>query len=141
MKVTEQEIDAAISAYNGNVVREVGRKQINAMRAALEAAHRVRKQRKKEKRMLKEGQSAINEMREVIVKPAPKPSTGQFEAGKSYRTRDGRKVYLTKVDDRGPQSIRGAVPYHNFLQKWYANGRFRKGCETDLDLIALWTDQ
>ena len=47
MKIEQAEIDAAIVAYNGSALTPVGRKQLNGMERALEAAYRVRKARKK----------------------------------------------------------------------------------------------
>jgi hypothetical protein len=49
MKISQEEIAVAIAAYNANPLLPVGRKHLNAMRAALEAAYRVRKARKKAK--------------------------------------------------------------------------------------------
>ena len=50
MKISQEEIDAAIVAYNGSILTVVGRKQINGMTAALTAAITVRKGRKAAKR-------------------------------------------------------------------------------------------
>ncbi len=50
MKISQEEIDAAIVAYNGSILTVVGRKQINGMTAALTAALTVRRARKQAKR-------------------------------------------------------------------------------------------
>lgn len=68
MKISQEEIDAAIVAYNGSILTVVGRNQINGMTAALTAAITVRKGRKaaKRERQRKEKDKQVVES----VKPA-----------------------------------------------------------------------
>lgn len=97
MKVSQEEIDAAIVAYNGSILTVVGRKQLNGMTAALTAALTVRKARKlaKRERQRKEKDSAIQTSVADIMtwcgKTIPEMTTGELVAARDELANNGFK--------------------------------------------------
>jgi hypothetical protein len=67
-----------------------------------------------------------------------------IEAGKFYRTRDGRKARIYATDGQSPLSIHGAIAldvgWNTF--RWEKNGSYYEGSEeSQNDLIAEWIDK
>lgn len=78
---------------------------------------------------------------------------GQFEAGKYYRTRDGRKAYVASLYDcpfpcpegEGEFTFRGWIDLPDMRDYqacgWTADGRnLKDGTDTQYDLIAPWKE-
>lgn len=131
---------------------------------ALEAAYRVRKERKRAKRekaigilLPMDGQytlvgptgnlefkGKLEGLKKVLSEainpeqvdqPTPKPLT--FEVGKSYRTRDGRKATVDKVSQIAIMGSVGGLYYTH----WWSSGRHAsQSIEHELDLISEWQD-
>lgn len=80
----------------------------------------------------------IRELEPVLADATPKPVTLKIEAGKFYRTRDGRKVGPMFGDEYDLWT----APGFN-LKEWYGNGRRYADLKrtTASDLIAEWIDE
>lgn len=145
MKISQEEIDAAVKAYADKSFSGEPESPYVSMNRAIEAALRVRKERKKQKRekaglfanLTPEQKEAALAYRgpETHGGPIPpKPLT--FESGKSYRTRDGREVIITRVCR---QTMIGFIGVSSFV--WWSSGAYSSSKRpTDLDLIAPWED-
>lgn len=145
MKIHQSEIEAGAKAYCQNRFAN-GDKAIvwnDAIKAAIEAAYRVRKERKKQKREKAKHKGIsvgspffMNEIQALMNSTPPKPLT--FEAGKSYRTRDGRKSDVNFIGTEYIVAIIDGAPYN-----FHMNGLFvirLTGGTHPLDLIAPWTE-
>lgn len=64
----------------------------------------------------------------------------KIEVGKSYRTRDGRRVDITQVNPNYNYPVVGVMG--EMTKQWKLDGTWsRSGNETPLDLIAPWEEQ
>lgn len=65
-----------------------------------------------------------------------------IEAGKFYKTREGRKVRIYATDGIGPYTIHGAVEFTNVWRDtgWRETGRFWSNDTHDSDIISEWDD-
>jgi hypothetical protein len=61
----------------------------------------------------------------------------KIEAGKFYKTRDGRKAYVGSIDDDEDYPVNGYLVEES--DYWMADGKGNDHC--GLDLIAPWEDE
>ncbi len=75
----------------------------------------------------------------------------QIEAGKYYRTRDGRKAFVAAVIPQPPEGfsprdgstdrVRGYIRGESNLRRWNVSGKiYSNDYESSYDLIAPWVD-
>jgi hypothetical protein len=61
----------------------------------------------------------------------------KLEAGKLYRTRDGRKAFVSNIDDKGCATLIEGISNLNFM---WRDGSLDKDGEHPYDLISLWDE-
>ena len=66
------------------------------------------------------------------------PAPLKLEAGKYYRTRNGKRVGPLMTDQHA--YLFGAQGY-SLTSEWYSDGRRNSGWETDLDIVAEWMEE
>lgn len=81
----------------------------------------------------------------IVSDPAPAPTPLVIEAGKCYRTRDGRKARVLCTDRKvmGKLTVVALVDFGSYeeVQHIRSNGRYQGAeAESDIDLIAPWVD-
>jgi len=66
----------------------------------------------------------------------------KFEAGKSYRTRDGRKANVFQILDQSSYPVVGAIENDRHMNYWALDGRWSRFPDDSgsRDLIAEWVD-
>lgn len=66
----------------------------------------------------------------------------KFEAGKSYRTRDGRKVDVFNILDQSSYPVVGSIEGNREMNCWTLSGRWSRFPDDSgiRDLIAEWVD-
>lgn len=57
-----------------------------------------------------------------------------------YKTRDGRQVYVSVVDDESDYPVRGIVSGSIGLQSWTREGINMQGETLEIDIVAKWED-
>jgi hypothetical protein len=98
-----------------------------------------------------EWDAAFNALLRIInsmpsLPPAPsvddvKPAPLKLEAGKLYRTRDGRKAFIAHISPNSPyKSAHGCMEESTSKTSWYLDGSFADEEESRHDLISLWDE-
>jgi hypothetical protein len=62
-----------------------------------------------------------------------------IEPGKFYRTRDGRKAYVHRINDGGEYPIEGKIE-GGYWTEWTREGRWLNLENSPSNLVAEWTD-
>ncbi len=69
------------------------------------------------------------------------PEKLKIEVGKCYKTRDGRKAFISSINNDSEFPFRGIIIGFDSTDKWLENGKFNVyQSENDLDLISEWSD-
>ena len=69
------------------------------------------------------------------------PEKLKLEVGKCYRTRDGRKAFISSINNDSEFPFRGIIIGFDSTAVWLENGKFNVyQSENDLDLISEWSD-
>ena len=150
MKITDEMIEAASSAYALHPQNSESVALKEPIRAAIEAALRVRKAAKRElKRETRKYDQYLANRRKgnlegglnglfPLPPSTPKPTwDGRFEVGKSYRTRDGREAIILGVKEgRWVGLVLQNVTYARWA--WHLDGLLFQNEKNGVDLIAPW---
>lgn len=68
------------------------------------------------------------------------PDELKLEVGKCYKTRDGRKAFITIVNEN--DLVSGVIENDNSIIHWHKDGvHTRTEKEHDLDVVAEWSDE
>ena len=67
------------------------------------------------------------------------PDELKLEVGKCYKTRDGRKTFISYVA-KDDEMCFGCIQDDNTVTSWHKNGSFFAEEIDNLDLISEWTD-
>lgn len=66
------------------------------------------------------------------------PEELKLEVGKCYRTRDGRKAFISNIYE--DKSCLGVISGEKKFYQWHDNGKFLGELENNTDLISEWSD-
>lgn len=67
------------------------------------------------------------------------PDELKLEVDKCYKTRDGRKAFVSYYDEKNKQ-YHGCVLGRSEIVYWYENGSWYEDQEHDVDIISEWSD-
>lgn len=69
------------------------------------------------------------------------PEQFKLEVGKCYRTRNGKKVFISGINSDNDYPMFGIIKGFISPDRWLENGKFDiSNTEHDLDLISEWSD-
>lgn len=63
-----------------------------------------------------------------------------FEEGKFYKTRDGRKVFVSCIINGDFPLVRGVIQGEECITSWYLSGEYEQCFKNDVDIISKWED-
>lgn len=67
------------------------------------------------------------------------PAELKLEVGKCYKTRDGRKAFISDIYE--DKTCLGVISGEKNFYQWHDNGKFLGELENNTDLISEWSDE